>query len=139
MNMTVNSDINFCALKPIPKNADKVTKTIIDSSKNDLEKICTDIDLEIIYKRGFFTRIKSLIFFATKKGKDSGDWFSLSIDKKGYMPQNNPRYLTVDTFTKENIVNAAQKAKDNLNKYNWDLPKPKGPVDLVLLAKFLKH
>ena len=139
MKVVANSNINFCELKPIPKKADKITGGIISNSKDDLEEICKDIDLEIICKQGFFTKIKSLIFFVTNKGKDVGDWFSLSIDKKGYMPQDNPRYLTVDKFTKENILYAAQRAKKNLNKYNWNLPKPKGPVDLILLAKFFNH
>ena len=139
MDIKVNSNISFCELRQIPKNTDKVTSAIIDGSKKELEEICKDVDLEIIFKKGFFTKIKSLIFFATNKGKTVGDWFSLSIDKKGYMPQNNPRYLTVDEYTKENILEAAQKAKNNLHKYNWDLPKPAGPVDLVLLAKFFKH
>ena len=139
MNVVPISSINFYALKPLPKNTDKITKSVINSSKEDLEEICKDIDLEIIFKQGFLTRIKSLIFFVTKEGKTVGDWFSLSIDKKGYMPQDNPRYLTVDEFTKENILDAAQRAKNNLKKYNWDLPKPSAPVDLILLAKIFKH
>ncbi|MBP3821637.1 hypothetical protein J6G99_08355 [bacterium] len=139
MNKVVNSNINFCALKPISKSANKATNGIIKDSQKELEDISRDLDLEIIYKRGFLTQIKSLIFFATKKGESVGDWFSLSIDKNGYMPQQNPRYLTVDKFTKENIIEAAKNAINNLNKYKWNLPKPTLPVDLILLAKILKH
>ena len=139
MNTVTNSNINFCALKRIPKKANRITNGIISSSESELQEICKDVDLEIIAKKGFFTRIKSLIFFVTKAGKSTGDWFSLSIDKNGYMPKNNPRYSTVDKYTKENILEAAKAAIRNLNKYNWDLPKPSGPVDLILLAKIFKQ
>ena len=139
MDAVTNSNINFCALKRIPKRANKITNGIISNSETELKEICKDIDLEIIAKKGFLTKIKSLIFFATKKGKTTGDWFALSVDKNGYMPQNNPRYLTVDEYTKENILEAAKAAKNNLNKYNWDLPKPTAPIDLILLTKIFKH
>lgn len=139
MNTVTNHSISFCALKRIPAKANRMTNGIISNSEAELKELCKDVDLEIIAKKGFLTRIKSLIFFATKEGKTTGDWFSLSIDKKGYMPQNNPRYLTVEKYTKENILKAAKSAIRNLNRYNWDLPKPTAPVDLVLLAKIFKH
>ena len=139
MKIESKSNINFCELKPIPNKANKMTNNLINNSKKELEEIIGDVDLDIICKQGFLTRIKSLIFFVTNKGKNTGDWCSLSIDKKGYMPKNNPRYMTVNEFTRENILEAVKKAKENLNKYNWDLPKPKGPVDLVLLAKVFNH
>ena len=55
------------------------------------------------------------------------------------MPKNNPRYLTVNTFTKENIIESANNAKKNLNKYKMQIEKLSLPADSVLLAKLLGH
>ena len=71
------------------------------------------MDLEIIPKKGFFSKIKSLIFFVTNKNEKDGRFFSLSIDPKKYLEGNNTtHYKQVDSFTKENILEAAQAAKD---------------------------
>ena len=100
-----------------------------------------DVDIEIIPKKGFFSKLQNLNFFVSNVGEQVGRWFSLSIDPKGYLEGNDPtHYKQVDAFTKENILESAQKAKD-LNKKGLKVERrtiAMMPADAVILAKAMK-
>lgn len=142
MNITPNVvQPNFMALKPVPKLAKKMGGEALEKAMPELEKMAQDVDIEIIPKKGFFSKLKNLNFFVTNVGEQVGRWFSLSIDPKGYLEGNDPtHYKQVDTFTKENILESAQKAKD-LNKKGLKVERrtiAMMPADAVILAKAMK-
>ena len=132
---------NFTALKPVPKLAKKMGGEALEKAMPELEKMAQDVDIEIIPKKGFFSKLKNLNFFVTNIGEQVGRWFSLSIDPKGYLEGNDPtHYKQVDAFTKENILESAQKAKD-LNKKGLKVERrtiAMMPADAVILAKAMK-
>ena len=134
MELTIQNKPNqsFTSLKPIPKLAKKIGGSALQEATTALE---------IIPKKGFFSKIKSLIFFVTNKNEKDGRFFSLSIDPKKYLEGNNTtHYKQVDSFTKENILEAAQAAKD-LNTKGLKVPKKSVtimPADAVILAKFMQ-
>ena len=127
---------NFKALKPIPKKAYKIGAQALKESFDDLVKAGNDADIEVIGKIGPLSKVKCLIFFVTKIGKKKGEWATLSIDPKGYMPTEH-RYKTVDKFTKEDILSSVDAAKKRLFKKNSELPRPFLGADAILLAKFV--
>ncbi|MCQ2755091.1 MAG: hypothetical protein MJ231_08640 [bacterium] len=135
--ITTNNQTSFTSLKPITRKANRLSNGILNNVSRDLYELTKNVDMEIIPKKGLFSKIKSLVFYVTKGNKS--DWFSLSIDPKGYMPTNNPRYLTVKFFTEENILSSANNAIKNMNKYKMQIKKPSLPADAVLLAKLLGH
>lgn len=142
MNITSSvAQPSFTALKPVPKLAKKMGGEALEKAMPDLEKMAEDVDIEIIPKKGLFSKIKNLNFFVTNIGEEVGRWFSLSIDPKGYMEGNDPtHYKQVDSFTKENILESAQKAKD-LNKKGLKVERrtiTMMPADAVILAKAMK-
>lgn len=143
MELTIQNKSNqsFTSLKPIPKLAKKIGGSALQEVTPALEKLANDVDLEIIPKKGFFSKIKSLIFFVTNKNEKDGRFFSLSIDPKKYLEGNNTtHYKQVDSFTRENILEAAQAAKD-LNTKGLKVPKKSVtimPADAVILAKFMQ-
>lgn len=143
MEITVNnhSKQSFTSLKPIPKLAKKIGGNALQEATPELERLAKDVDMEIVPKKGFFSKIKSLIFFVTNKDEKLGRFFSLSIDPKNYMQGNNAtHYKQVDCFTKENILEAASAAKE-LNKKGMKVPKKSVtmmPADAVILAKFMQ-
>lgn len=132
---------SFQALKPVPKLAKKMGGEALEKAMPELEKMAQDVDIEIIPKKGFFSKIQNLNFFVTNVGEEVGRWFSLSIDPKGYMDGNDPiHYKQVDSFTKENILESAQNAK-NLNKKGLKVERrtiAMMPADAVILAKAMK-
>lgn len=132
---------NFTALKPVPKLAKKMGGEALEKAMPELEKMAQDVDIEIIPKKGFFSKLQNLNFFVTNVGEQVGRWFSLSIDPKGYLEGNDPtHYKQVDAFTKENILESAQKAKD-LNKKGLKVERKTiamMPADAVILAKAMK-
>ena len=142
MNLTfIGYQPNFQALKPIPKLAHQIGGEALQQALPQLEEIAKDVDIEIIPKKGFFSKIKNLSFFVTNPGKDIGRWFSLSVDPKGYMDHNkdNEHYKSVDTFTKENILESAKKAK-SLNKKGLKVERDtiaSMPADAAIVAKWL--
>ncbi len=142
MNITPNVvQPNFMALKPVPKLAKKMGGEALEKAMPELEKMAQDVDIEIIPKKGFFSKLQNLNFFVTNVGEQVGRWFSLSIDPKGYLEGNDPtHYKQVDAFTKENILESAQKAKD-LNKKGLKVERrtiAMMPADAVILAKAMK-
>lgn len=132
-----NINISFTGLMPIPKKAYKLGGVALKKALPDVVELSKDVDVEIIARKGFFSKIKSLIFFVSEKGQKTGEWSSLSVDPKGFMP-NEHRYKTVKDFNKDDIVESVKKAKERLNKRNPQLPKPILPADAVLLAKFME-
>lgn len=142
MNIATNTtQPSFTALKPVPKLAKKMGGEALEKALPELEQMAKDVDIEIIPKKGFFSKLQNLNFFVTNLGENVGRWFSLSIDPKGYLEGNDPtHYKQVDTFTKENILESAQKAKD-LNKKGLKVERKTitmMPADAVILAKAMK-
>ena len=140
--MTINirkndNQISFKSLKPIPLKAYKIGGSALKSAVSDLNKLSSDVDILVIAKKGFFSKIKSLIFFVTQCGEKSGEWSSLSIDPKKLMPAEH-RYKTVSEFNAKDIIESVEKAKNRLQKRNPHLPKPILPADSVYLAKFIE-
>lgn len=132
---------SFTALKPVPKLAKKMGGEALEKAMPELEQMAKDVDIEIIPKKGFFSKLQNLNFFVTNVGEEVGRWFSLSIDPKGYLEGNDQtHYKQVDSFTKENILESAQKAKD-LNKKGLKVERKTiamMPADAVILAKAMK-
>ena len=142
MNITPNvAQPNFTELKTETKLAKKMGGEALEKAMPELEKMAQDVDIEIIPKKGFFSKLQNLNFFVTNVGEQVGRWFSLSIDPKGYLEGNDPtHYKQVDAFTKENILESAQKAKD-LNKKGLKVERrtiAMMPADAVILAKAMK-
>ena len=142
--MNINPTVaqpSFTALKPVPKLAKKMGGEALEKAMPELEQMAKDVDIEIIPKKGFFSKLQNLNFFVTNVGEKVGRWFSLSIDPKGYLEGNDPtHYKQVDSFTKENILESAQKAKD-LNKKGLKVERKTiamMPADAVILAKAMK-
>ena len=115
MNIATNTtQPSFTALKPVPKLAKKMGGEALEKALPELEQMAKDVDIEIIPKKGFFSKLQNLNFFVTNLGENVGRWFSLSIDPKGYLEGNDPtHYKQVDTFTKENILEYAILDKGN--------------------------
>ena len=127
---------NFKALMPISKKAYKIGGQALKESVAGLINAGNDVDIEVIGKKGPLSKVKSLIFFVTKIGNKKGEWATLSIDPKGYMPTEH-RYKTVNKFTKEDILSSVDAAKKRLFKKNSELPRPFLCTDAILLAKFV--
>lgn len=133
----INSATNFTALKPIPQKAFKIGGAPLKEALPTLEILAKDVDIEVIPKKGFLTKIQSLVFFVTKPNQKKGTWISLSKDPNKFLSNDNYRYITTRNFSGEKIVKAVEKAKSRLLKYDSKLSRPSMPADMAILSDIL--
>ncbi|MFA7659018.1 MAG: hypothetical protein WCY19_06270 [Candidatus Gastranaerophilaceae bacterium] len=136
-----NWNLSFkMAFKPVPKKALEIGEQALIDAMPTLESKGLNKEIEIIPKKGFLTKIQSLIIFVSNKGSKRGEWFCLSKDPKGLL-HIGKRYKTVDSFTKENIISATEAAEQLLENSEKPVSKYTAytfPADAALITKLFK-